>query len=90
MADTVNGLLSDGPEALEQDGVPAWSLLAVLEFVSPSEETDGEWPDPAALQGAVLVAILLSDQLGDLDRKATAQDVREAVTQTEELADLLT
>lgn len=89
MADTVNGILADGPEALEHDGVPAWSLVAVLELVSPAVDSDDEWPEPAALQGAVLVAILISDQLEDLEREATAQDVRKAVVQTEELASLL-
>lgn len=35
MAEAVNGILTEGPEALERDGVPAWSLLAVLEISAP-------------------------------------------------------
>lgn len=88
MAEVVNGLLTEGPETLERDGAPAWSLLAVLEITTPPRG-EKEWPPPAALEGATLVAVMIADQLGEQEKPVTARDVQDAVQQTEELAALL-
>jgi hypothetical protein len=89
MATTVNGMLAEGPEVLEYDTLSAWSLRAVLEFVVPPQENEEIWPDVVALEGATLVAVLLCDRLENLERPATAEDIRKAIREDEEFAGLL-